>query len=134
VSHSSCLVTWYACSQLKFNYRIANYTWPDTRTIGLRNSRSIQKHRTGCDFSYCDTREAWCAFAWRSHVTKSCLLWDISDVTSCNALTSRFETYLTSRRVTLWRYVFTSTNQQTNQPTNYLKLRLLWKPDSRSGS
>jgi len=25
VSHSSCLVTWYACGQLKFNYRITNY-------------------------------------------------------------------------------------------------------------
>ena len=74
----------------------------------LRNSRSIQKHRTGCEFSYCDKREAGCAFAWRSHVTKSCLSWDISDVTSCNALTSHFGTYLTSRRVTLWSHVFTS--------------------------
>jgi len=45
-------------------------------------------------------REAGCAFAWRSHVTKSCLSWDISDVTSCNAPTSR--------RVSLWRHVFTS--------------------------
>ena len=45
VSHSSCLVTWYACCQLQFNYRIANDTWPDTRTMVLRNSRSIQKHR-----------------------------------------------------------------------------------------
>ena len=45
VLHSSCLVTWYACGQLKFNYRITNYTWPDTRTMVLRNSRSIQKHR-----------------------------------------------------------------------------------------
>jgi len=108
VSHLSCLVTWYACGQLNFNCRIANYTWPDTRTMVLLNSRSIQKHRTGCEFSYCDRREAGCAFAWRSHVTKSCLSWDISDVTSCNALRSRFGTYLTSRRVTLWRHVFTS--------------------------
>jgi len=105
VSHSSCLVTWYARGQLKFNYRIANDTWPDTRTMVLRNSRSIQKHCTGCELSYCDKREAGCAFAWRSHVTKSCLSWDISDVTSCNALTSCFGTHLTSRRVTLWRHV-----------------------------
>jgi len=46
MSHSSCLVTWYACGQLKFNYRIVNDTWPDTRTMVLRNSRSIQKHRS----------------------------------------------------------------------------------------
>ena len=97
VSHSSCLVTWYACGQLKANYRIANYTWPDTRTMVLRNSRSIQKHWTGYELSYCDMREARCAFAWRSHVTKSCLSWGISDVTSCNALTSG--------RVSLWRHV-----------------------------
>jgi len=71
VSHSSCLVTWYACGQLKFNYRIANDTWPDTRTMVLRNSRSIQKHRrpikvqlsyrewhvTGRAQWYCGTRE-----------------------------------------------------------------------------
>ena len=71
-----------------------------TRTMVLRNSRSIQKHGTGCELSYCDMREAGCAFEWRSHVTKSCVSWDISDVTSCNALTSR--------RVSLWRHVFTS--------------------------
>jgi len=71
VSHSSCFVTWYACGQLKFNYRIANYTWPDTRTMVLWNSRSIQKHRrpikvqlsyrewhvTGRAQWYCGTRE-----------------------------------------------------------------------------
>ena len=34
-------------------------------------------------------------------MTKICLSWGISDVTSCNALSSRFGTYLTSRRVTL---------------------------------
>ena len=73
----------------------------------LRNSRSIQKHGTGCELSYCYMREAECAFAWRSHVTKSCLSWDIPDVTSCNALTSR-RVALTSRRVSLWRHVFTS--------------------------
>ena len=72
------------------------------RTMVLRNSRSIQKHGT---VSYCDMRKAGCAFAWRSHVTKSCLSWDISDVTSCNALTSCRGTYLTSRHVTLWRHV-----------------------------
>ena len=55
----------------------------------LRNSRSIQKHRTGCELSYCDMHEAGCAFAWRSHLTKSCLSWDISDVTSCNTLVCR---------------------------------------------
>jgi len=71
-----------------------------TRTMVLRNSRSIQKHRTGCELLYCDMRETGCAFAWRSHVKKSCLPWDISDVTSCNALTSR--------RLSLWRHVFTS--------------------------
>jgi len=70
------------------------------RTMVLWNSRSIQKHGTGCELSYCDMRDAGCAFAWRSHVTKSCLSWDISDITSCNALTSR--------RVSLWRHVFTS--------------------------
>jgi len=71
VSHSSCLVTWYACGQLKSNYHIANYTWPDTRTMVMRNSRSIQKHRrrikvqlsyrewhvTGHAQWYCGTRE-----------------------------------------------------------------------------
>jgi len=71
VSHSSCLVTWYACGQLQFNYRIVNDTWPDTRTMVLRNSRSIQKHRrpikvqlsycelhvTGRAQQYCGTRE-----------------------------------------------------------------------------
>ena len=66
----------------------------------LRNSRSIQKHGTGCKLSYCDMREAVCAFAWRSHVTKSCLSWDISDITLCVALMSRC--------VSLWRHVFTS--------------------------
>ena len=71
VSHWSCLVTWYACGQLNFNYRIANDTWSDTRTMVLRNSGSIQKHRrpikvqfsyrkwhvTGRAQWYCGTRE-----------------------------------------------------------------------------
>jgi len=48
------------------------------RKMVLRNSKSIQKHRAGCELSYCDMREARCAFAWRSHVTKSCLSWDTS--------------------------------------------------------
>ena len=114
VPHSSCLVTWYACGKLKFNYRIANYTWQDTRTMVLRNSRSIQKHRTGCELSYCDMREAGCAFVWRSHVMKSCLLWDISDVTSRNALTSC--------RVMLWRHVFTS----RPPAIRYIHVKILW--------
>jgi len=42
---------------------ISRMTRDRTRTMVLRNSRSIHKHRTGCELSYCDMREARCAFA-----------------------------------------------------------------------
>ena len=73
-----------------------------TRTMVLRNSRSIQKHLTGtaCELSYCDMRTAGCALcviALRSHLTNLFLrvtvwrhvVWR-SDVTSWDILTSRF--------------------------------------------
>ena len=64
-----------------------------TRTMVLRNSRSIQKHLigTGCELSYRDMRAAGCAFAWRSHLTNLFFVLH-SDVTSCDGLTSLFLT------------------------------------------
>jgi len=70
VSHSSCLVTWYACGQLKFNYRITNYAWLDAHN-GIAELEKYPKHRrpikvrlsyrechvTGRAQWYCGTRE-----------------------------------------------------------------------------
>ena len=73
-----------------------------TRTMLLRNSRSIQKHLigTGYELSCCDMRAAGCALcviALRSHLTnlfRRVTVWRHvvwrSDVTSWDILTSRF--------------------------------------------
>ena len=105
-----------------FSIMISRMTRDRTRTMVLRNSRSIQKHRTGCELSYCDMREAGCAFAWRSHVTKSCLSWDISDVTSCNALMSRL--------VSLRRHVVCPSDVFTSRPPAIRHVKTEWQWNS----
>jgi len=129
VPHSGWYVTWYVCGQLTFNYRIANYTWPDAhygiaefekyreasnwdrmRVIILWYARRRMRVRVKESFNESFLRlTLWRHVTWRS------------DVTFSYALTSRrvmvwrhvflhcditFSYALTSRRVTVWRHIF----------------------------